>query len=53
MNSLQIKGIDGITLTGGEPFDQAEGLTCFIDKLKFKTEILAFSGYKIEKLYPL
>jgi anaerobic ribonucleoside-triphosphate reductase-activating protein len=50
VNSLQIKGIDGITLTGGEPFDQAEGLTCFIDKLKFKTEILAFSGYKIEEL---
>ena len=50
INGMRDKKIDGITITGGEPFDQAEALVELINELQFKTEILSFSGYRIEEL---
>ena len=43
-------GIDGITITGGEPFDQAGELCEFLDGLPKSLDILAFSGYRYEEL---
>lgn len=42
--------VDGITLTGGEPFDQPLELAKFLDALKVHGDILAFSGYTLEEL---
>lgn len=50
VNALHDRGIDGITLTGGEPLDQAEELGEFVCGLQFKTEILVFSGYRLDEL---
>lgn len=50
INPMKDKGIDGITITGGEPFDQASEIEQFIEALSFQTEILVFTGYKIEEL---
>ena len=43
---------DGITITGGEPFDQYESLIAFTAFIKKKTElnIYVFSGYLLEEL---
>lgn len=43
---------DGITITGGEPFDQYEPLIAFCSFLKQKKDIniLVFSGYTINQL---
>ena len=39
--------VDGITISGGEPFDQPEELLDFVEYLNEKTEdILIFSGHK-------
>lgn len=43
-------GIDGITITGGEPFDQATGLSEVIDGLPEQINVLVFSGYRYEEL---
>lgn len=43
-------GIDGITITGGEPFNQAEELCKLIDSLPDDIDILVFTGYKYEEL---
>ncbi len=50
VNSMKDKQIDGITITGGEPFDQAKEIELFIENLEFQTEILVFSGYRVEEL---
>ena len=50
VNSMKDKKIDGITITGGEPFDQAYEIEQFIEALGFETEILVFTGYRIEEL---
>ena len=44
--------IDGVTITGGEPFEQAEGLLAFARGLRRRTELslLVFSGYTIEQV---
>lgn len=43
--------VDGITISGGEPFEQAEELLQLVQFLHKKTEdILIFSGKKIEEL---
>lgn len=43
---------DGITITGGEPFDQYEALIAFCAFLKQKTgqEVFCFSGYYLDEL---
>lgn len=50
INKLSDRGIDGITISGGEPFDQAEEIKELLDLLKVKPEVLVFSGYSIEEL---
>lgn len=43
--------IDGITLSGGEPFDQPEELLSLLCALKEKHyHVIAFSGYTFEQL---
>ncbi len=45
--------IDGVTLTGGEPFHQAKPLALFIDRLRQhrpQWDILFFSGFKKSQL---
>ena len=43
---------DGVTISGGEPFDQPEGLGRLLSEIKgkFTTNILVYSGYALEKL---
>ena len=44
--------IDGITITGGEPMDQAEELSELLDLLSTLTDdILVYSGYTLEELH--
>ena len=43
-------GIDGITITGGEPFDQATELCSVIEGLPETIDVLIFTGYKYEEL---
>lgn len=43
--------IDGVTLSGGEPFDQAEEIYKLVKELKAKGyNIIAYTGYKYEEL---
>lgn len=43
--------IDGITISGGEPFYQSEALFCLLKKLSEKYEdIIVFTGFKYEEL---
>lgn len=44
------ESVDGITISGGEPFLQAEELFEFLDLLPLNTDILVFSGYTYEEL---
>lgn len=43
---------DGVTISGGEPFDQLPGLEALLKELRkrFDTNILVFSGYPYETL---
>ncbi len=50
INSMCGREIDGLTITGGEPFDQAGDIVRLINALDFQTEILVFSGYEIREL---
>lgn len=50
VNGLSDKPIDGITITGGEPFDQAQELAVFLEGLKVPGDVLVFTGYNIEEL---
>jgi anaerobic ribonucleoside-triphosphate reductase activating protein len=55
-------GLDGITISGGEPFDQADGLHTLLDGLnawraqtQIDFDILCYSGYpfrQLQKIYP-
>lgn len=46
---------DGITISGGEPFDQPEALLSLLTSLRERTaaDILVYSGYPIEQLDPI
>ena len=50
INSMVRHNIDGITITGGEPFDQAAELCEVIDGLPETIDVLIFTGYKYEEL---
>lgn len=42
---------DGVTILGGEPFDQIEGLEILVEKLKAKGyHLIIYSGYTVENL---
>ena len=44
--------VDGITISGGEPFDQFDALLAIVVQLRKKTEvdILLYTGYSIEDI---
>jgi anaerobic ribonucleoside-triphosphate reductase activating protein len=46
---------DGITISGGEPFDQPDALRVLLHSLRRRTcaDILVFTGYTFEELAPL
>jgi anaerobic ribonucleoside-triphosphate reductase activating protein len=43
---------DGVTISGGEPFDQSDGLAAVLAGLRerFKGDVLVYSGYEFEAL---
>lgn len=45
-------GAEGITISGGEPFLQAKGLTMMIDKVRRKRDmgVIVYSGYTFDQL---
>ena len=43
-------GIEGITILGGEPFEQVEGLKKLLMEIDKKYSIIVFTGYKLEEL---
>ena len=46
--------VDGITITGGEPFQQAADLWELISRLSNQVpDILVYSGYRLQELYDL
>jgi anaerobic ribonucleoside-triphosphate reductase activating protein len=49
---LSIEGIDGVTFSGGEPFEQYRGLTCLCRILKQNSQLslLSYTGYRFEWL---
>lgn len=46
---------DGITISGGEPFDQPDALKTLLERLRSSTDIdiLVYSGHPYEKIVPL
>ena len=43
--------IDGFTISGGEPMEQAEELSQLLERLKIiSSDVLVYSGYRIEEL---
>ncbi|MEM6928392.1 MAG: 4Fe-4S single cluster domain-containing protein [Myxococcota bacterium] len=44
------EGVEGITVVGGEPFEQVEGLAALLEALPRHVSRLVFSGYAIEEL---
>lgn len=47
---VERKDIDEITILGGEPSDQAEGICNLINLLNFNVDILVFSGYFYDEI---
>jgi anaerobic ribonucleoside-triphosphate reductase activating protein len=48
---IHMKGIEGITLTGGEPLLQAENLIPFLIKIKeANLSVICFTGYEISEI---
>nr|WP_095741484.1 anaerobic ribonucleoside-triphosphate reductase activating protein [Rhodopirellula sp. SM50] len=49
---LAVSGIDGVTLSGGEPFEQNAPLAKLCQRIKDESEltVLAYTGYRLESL---
>lgn len=48
---LKLKGIEGVTYSGGEPFAQAEALAELSERLRERgLSILSYSGYPLEEI---
>lgn len=49
---LGCPGIEGITLTGGEPMEQARALACLLDRVRSRRDlgVVCFTGYRLEEL---
>lgn len=43
-------GIEGITVLGGEPFEQAEELAALLDLIPSGLSVIIFTGYTLEEL---
>ena len=56
MNAISpwLQEADGITISGGEPFDQPEALVNLLAQIRSKTsaDILVYSGHPFEKIAP-
>jgi len=52
---LKSEAFDGITITGGEPFEQYEQLIAFLHLIKTKTNlnVCCYTGYYLHELYGL
>ncbi|HOF86836.1 MAG TPA: 4Fe-4S single cluster domain-containing protein [Armatimonadota bacterium] len=48
----QLAGVDGLTISGGEPFNQAAALCALIDRLRedVDVEVLVYTGFLLEEL---
>lgn len=44
------EGAEGLTVVGGEPFEQAEGLAALLQAMPADLSRLVFSGYRLEEL---
>lgn len=43
--------VDGFTITGGDPMEQSEELSCLLEKLKLiNDDVLVYTGFEIEEL---
>ncbi len=55
--TLLVKEVDGVTISGGEPFEQAEAVFALLQELRFRgvQSILIFSGYDYDEIltFPL
>lgn len=50
-NTVTNKGADGLTISGGEPFEQSEELLALLKSIaNLKLNTLVFSGFKMEEL---
>jgi len=49
---LEDKNVTGLTISGGEPMLQAEGLACLVELARIKKDIdvICFTGYKMDEL---
>lgn len=49
---LDIPGVEGITISGGEPFEQPEAVAAFIDAVRARADrgVVCYSGYTLEAL---
>ncbi len=47
---IEQKGIDGLTLSGGEPMQQAKALAMLVDRVRLNADIgvICYTGYNIE-----
>ena len=46
----EAEGMEGITVVGGEPFEQASGLAALVHALPEHQSVMVFSGYRLEEL---
>jgi anaerobic ribonucleoside-triphosphate reductase activating protein len=49
---LSVKGVEGITVSGGEPFLQAEGLSALIKAVREERDfgVIVYTGYALSEL---
>lgn len=49
---LGCRGLEGLTLSGGEPMDQARALASLVDRVRARRDlgVVCFTGYRLEEL---
>lgn len=48
---IETEGIEGVTLTGGEPFSQARALTALAERVRAaRLSVFVFTGYELDEL---
>lgn len=52
---LQVQGVEGITISGGEPFLQSRELCLLLRKLRFSSKlgVIIYTGFTVEELHAL
>lgn len=53
MDIPSMNGCDGLTISGGEPFDQVQGVLCFAHWFlqTYNDDIMIYTGYTMEELH--